>query len=260
MAAVANAIRRSRAGLSDPNRPIGSFLFLGPDRRRQDRAGPHAGRVPVRRRAGHGAHRHERVHGEALGVPPDRRPAGLRRATRRAASSPRRCGAGPTRSCSSTRSRRPIPTCSTCCCRCSTTAASPTARAAPVDFTNTVLIMTSNYPGDVRGALQARVPQPRRRDRAFPVADPGRHRRDRRHPAPGPSPPPGQRRLELEVTPEAHAWLAAHGYDPAYGARPLKRLIQREIGDPLALALLEGRYAEGSTVTVDVAGEDLVLK
>ena len=61
VSAVANAIRRTRAGLSDPNRPIGSFLFLGPDRRGQDRAGPGPGRVPLRRRAGHGPHRHERV-------------------------------------------------------------------------------------------------------------------------------------------------------------------------------------------------------
>ena len=55
------------------------------------------------------------------------------------------------------------------------------------------------------------------------------------------------------MTDAARAWLAHTGYDPAYGARPLKRLIQRAIGDPLALALLEGRYAEGDTVTVDVA-------
>ena len=63
--AVANAVRRSRAGLGDPNRPIGSFLFLGPDRRRQDRARARARRVPVRRRARHDPARHERVHGEA---------------------------------------------------------------------------------------------------------------------------------------------------------------------------------------------------
>jgi len=44
--------------------------------------------------------------------------------------------------------------------------------------------------------------------------------------------------------------LASHGFDPAFGARPLKRLIQREIGDRLALAVLEGRYLEGDTVTV----------
>ena len=48
--AVANAIRRSRSGLSDPNRPTGSFLFLGPDRRRQDRAVQGARRLPVRQR------------------------------------------------------------------------------------------------------------------------------------------------------------------------------------------------------------------
>ena len=59
---------------------------------------------------------------------------------------------------------------------------------------------------------------------------------------------------------EAAAWLARIGYDPAYGARPLKRVIQRRIADPLALALLEGRYGEGDTVHVDVAGDELALK
>jgi ATP-dependent Clp protease ATP-binding subunit ClpB len=47
--AVSTAVRRARAGLQDPNRPLGSFLFLGPDRRRQDRADQGAGRIPVRR-------------------------------------------------------------------------------------------------------------------------------------------------------------------------------------------------------------------
>jgi ATP-dependent Clp protease ATP-binding subunit ClpB len=61
------------------------------------------------------------------------------------------------------------------------------------------------------------------------------------------------RRLTLIVTDAATAWLGHRGFDPAYGARPLKRLIQREIADRLALALLEGNYPEGSTVTVDAA-------
>ena len=77
--AVANAIRRSRAGLSDPNRPIGSFLFLGPDRRGQDRARAGARRLPVRRRARDGARRHERVPGAAHRVAAGRRAARLRR-------------------------------------------------------------------------------------------------------------------------------------------------------------------------------------
>ena len=64
--AVSDAVRRTRAGVADPNRPTGSFLFLGPDRRRQDRAGQGAGGLPVRRRAGDGPHRHERVRREAL--------------------------------------------------------------------------------------------------------------------------------------------------------------------------------------------------
>ncbi|MYK74073.1 MAG: hypothetical protein F4017_05705, partial [Acidimicrobiaceae bacterium] len=62
------------------------------------------------------------------------------------------------------------------------------------------------------------------------------------------------RRLGLEVTGEAKAQLARAGYDPAFGARPLKRLIQRAIGDPLAVAMLEGRYTSDDTVVVDVDG------
>ena len=77
--AVSDAIRRSRAGLSDPNRPNGSFLFLGPDGRRQDRALQGARGVPVRHRRGDGPHRHVGVHGEALRRTPDRRAPGLRR-------------------------------------------------------------------------------------------------------------------------------------------------------------------------------------
>jgi ATP-dependent Clp protease ATP-binding subunit ClpB len=62
------------------------------------------------------------------------------------------------------------------------------------------------------------------------------------------------------VTPVALAVLADRGYDPAFGARPLKRLLQREIADPLAMALLEGRYQEGDTVTVDVDNDAIVLR
>ncbi|GGK57249.1 ATP-dependent chaperone ClpB [Ornithinimicrobium pekingense] len=60
------------------------------------------------------------------------------------------------------------------------------------------------------------------------------------------------RRIELDVTPEAAAWLAQRGYDPAYGARPLRRLVQTEIGDRLARGLLSGEVRDGERVTVDV--------
>jgi len=59
------------------------------------------------------------------------------------------------------------------------------------------------------------------------------------------------RRITLEVTPEAREWLANEGFDPAYGARPLRRLVQREIGDRLAKQLLAGTVTDGSTVIVD---------
>ncbi len=68
-----------------------------------------------------------------------------------------------------------------------------------------------------------------------------------------------ERRLSLEVDDEAKAWLAKTGYDPDFGARPLRRLLQKQIEDPLALALLEGRYLEGSTVHVGVKDGDIVL-
>ena len=61
------------------------------------------------------------------------------------------------------------------------------------------------------------------------------------------------RRLNLEVTEGARAWLAVSGFDPAYGARPLRRLVQREIGDRLAKAILAGEIADGDTVLVDTA-------
>jgi ATP-dependent Clp protease ATP-binding subunit ClpB len=64
-----------------------------------------------------------------------------------------------------------------------------------------------------------------------------------------------ERRLSLEVTDGARAWLAMSGFDSAYGARPLRRLVQREIGDRLAKAILAGEIADGDTVLVDTAAD-----
>ncbi|HOZ22728.1 MAG TPA: ATP-dependent chaperone ClpB [bacterium] len=66
--------------------------------------------------------------------------------------------------------------------------------------------------------------------------------------------------LSLEVTPEVEEYLAEHGYDPAFGARPLKRLIQREMTDALAIRLLEGEFPAGSTVQVVVKDKKLDFK
>jgi len=70
------------------------------------------------------------------------------------------------------------------------------------------------------------------------------------------------RRLELAVTPSARAWLADRGFDPLYGARPLRRLMQHEIDDRLATALLAGEIRDGDTVLVDIDPErdDLLIR
>ena len=63
------------------------------------------------------------------------------------------------------------------------------------------------------------------------------------------------RNLKNQVTDAARAWLAEQGYDPAYGARPLRRLVQREIGDRLARALLAGDVRDGQSAVVDIDPE-----
>ncbi len=68
------------------------------------------------------------------------------------------------------------------------------------------------------------------------------------------------KRIDLEVTDAAKALLGREGYDPTYGARPLKRTIQRLVQDPLALKLLEGEFKEGDTVTVDADGDRVVFR
>jgi ATP-dependent Clp protease ATP-binding subunit ClpB len=68
------------------------------------------------------------------------------------------------------------------------------------------------------------------------------------------------KRISLDLTPEAKALLAREGYDPTFGARPLKRTIQRLVQDPLALRLLEGEFAEGDTVVVDAEGDAITFR
>ena len=68
-----------------------------------------------------------------------------------------------------------------------------------------------------------------------------------------------ERKLELNISEEATDWLANAGYDPVYGARPLKRAIQRELETPIAKAILAGRYEEGSTAQVVVVKEQLII-
>jgi ATP-dependent Clp protease ATP-binding subunit ClpB len=128
-----------------------------------------------------------------------------------------------------------------------------------VDFTNAVLIMTSNLPGDPMAFFKPefinRVDDIIR-FRPLTEADLGQivgiqlQLLQQRL---------ANRRIGLEVTDAARALVARDGYDPAFGARPLKRVIQRDIGDRVAVAILEGKVGEGDTVMVDAAGDDLTV-
>jgi len=129
-----------------------------------------------------------------------------------------------------------------------------------VNFTNTVLIMTSNLPGDPAEFFKPEflnrvdeIVRFRPLTRADMAAIVGIQLEGLRRRL-------AERHLTLEVTPEAELWLANAGYDETYGARPLKRLIGRQVGDRVALAILEGRYHDGDIITVDVAGDELALK
>jgi ATP-dependent Clp protease ATP-binding subunit ClpB len=67
------------------------------------------------------------------------------------------------------------------------------------------------------------------------------------------------RKIALEIDAEAKAWLAEEGYDPVYGARPLKRVMQRSLQDPLAEMILSGDVMDGSTVTISAGADGLII-
>jgi ATP-dependent Clp protease ATP-binding subunit ClpB len=128
-----------------------------------------------------------------------------------------------------------------------------------VDFSNSVLIMTSNLPGDPQDFFRPefinRVDEIVR-FRPLEVTDLEQivvlqldALRARLL----------DRRIGLEVSEQALAKLAHDGYDPVFGARPLKRLIQKQVGDRLAVAILDGTLSDGDSVKLDVADGEYVL-
>jgi ATP-dependent Clp protease ATP-binding subunit ClpB len=128
-----------------------------------------------------------------------------------------------------------------------------------VDFTNVVLIMTSNLPGEpmdyFRPEFVNRIDEIVRfrslteDDLSHIVGIQLEHLIQRM----------AERRLILEVSDAARAWLGTRGFDASFGARPLKRLIQREIADRAAIIILEGRVSEDGVIAVDVADGELVV-
>jgi ATP-dependent Clp protease ATP-binding subunit ClpB len=132
-----------------------------------------------------------------------------------------------------------------------------------VSFRNTVVIMTSNIPGGRAGVEAQFKPEfinrlddivefhPLTRDQIGEIVDLQVERLIQRV---------RERGIEVELTDGARTLLGNLGYDPTYGARPLKRVIQKRLVDQLALAILEGRFVDGDTVKVDAADGELVLE
>ncbi|MBA3401837.1 MAG: AAA family ATPase, partial [Actinobacteria bacterium] len=131
-----------------------------------------------------------------------------------------------------------------------------------VDFRNTVVIMTSNIRSPAALQEQFRpeflnrideivVFEPLTREQLTEIVELQLSRLRERL---------AERRIELELTDSAKELIAEAGWDPAYGARPLKRAIQRLLENPLALELLEGRFAEGDIVRADVCDAELVFE
>ncbi len=258
--AVANAIRRNRAGLSDPNRPIGSFLFLGPTG---------VGKTELARsladflfddekamiRIDMSEYMEKHSVARLIGAPPGyvgyESGGQLTEAVRRR----------PYSVLLLDEVEKAHPDVFNVLLQLLDDGRLTDGQGRVVNFTNVVLIMTSNLPGDpaafFRPEFLNRIDEVIRFD-ALSEADLERIVDVQLE---GLTKRLADRRLKLVVTPEARRWLAKEGYDEVYGARPLKRLIQRKVGDPLAISLLEGKYSEGATITVDVdeSTEQLVL-
>jgi ATP-dependent Clp protease ATP-binding subunit ClpB len=258
VSAVSNAIRRSRAGLSDPDRPIGSFLFMGPTgvgktelaRALADFLFDDA-KAMIRIDMSEYMERHSvsRLVGAPPGYVGYEEGGQLTEAIRRR----------PYAVVLLDELEKAHPDVFNTLLQVLEDGRLTDGQGRTVDFTNTVLIMTSNIPGEpiehFKPEFVNRIDEIVRfhnlteadLNRIVTIQLQGLRSRL------------AERRLTLVVTPAAEVQLAHNGFDPDFGARPLRRVIQRQVEDPLALALLEGRYPEGSTVTVDEQDGAVVL-
>jgi ATP-dependent Clp protease ATP-binding subunit ClpB len=258
VSAVANAIRRSRAGLSDPHRPIGSFLFLGPTG---------VGKTELARTLADFLFDDERAMvridmseymekhsvSRLVGAPPGYvgydEGGQLTEAVRRR----------PYSVLLLDEIEKAHSDVFNILLQVLDDGRLTDGQGRTVDFTNVVLVMTSNLPGDPNDHFRpefinrideiVRFRELTAADLAPIVEIQLDHLRERL----------ASRRIELEVTDAARAAIATAGYDPAFGARPLKRVIQREVADRLASMLLDGSVVDGSNVVVDAVDGALTV-
>ncbi|WP_420639265.1 ATP-dependent Clp protease ATP-binding subunit [Candidatus Poriferisocius sp.] len=253
---VASAIRRSRAGLSDPHRPIGSFLFIGPTGvGKTELARTLADflfddeRAMVRIDMSEYMERHSVA--RLIGAPPGYvgfdEGGQLTEAVRRR----------PYAVVLLDEIEKAHPEVFNVLLQLLDDGRLTDGRGRTVDFTNAVLIMTSNLKVDPKEYFRPEFVNRIDDIVTFAELRPEHLARIVDLQIDLLTERLADRRMHLVVTEKARAKLAADGYDPAFGARPLKRVIQRELADRLAEALLSGSIAEGDTVTADVdaAGE-----
>lgn len=252
---VANAIRRSRAGLSDPNRPIGSFMFLGPTG---------VGKTELARalaeflfddeksmvRIDMGEYMEKFSVSRLIGAPPGYvgydEGGQLTEAVRRR----------PYSVVLLDEIEKAHPDVFNTLLQLLDDGRLTDGQGRTVDFTNVVLIMTSNLPGEPSDFFKPEFIN--RIDdiirfRSLTEADLERivgiqleRLRERL----------AVQRIGLDIDLDAMAQLAREGFDPAFGARPLKRVIQREIGDPASLLILDGSVGDGGSIVVRAGGRE----